>query len=288
MIRRHLLTHTAGTAYDAADPNLIKYQAQQQPQRDDTSPFAGRGDDVVSRFTYPLIFQPGEQWSYGSALDWAGLLVERLTDSTLEVFMKSNIWGPLGLHSMTFFPDKREGLRVRVPELSVRGPDGQLYPFREAFINTGMRGCSGGAGGYSSMSDYVKFLQHLLVNDGTILRRESVDELFESQLTAAQSASLKEYFSGPKGAFFIGEFDLGAYEHGWSFGGILFLQGYKDGRRSARSVSWGGVANCFWLMDREAGLALSFGTQVIPPGDVKVKEVITLVEKEVYKMAGMS
>ena len=40
------------------------------------------------------------------------------------------------------------------------------------------------------------------------------------------------------------------------------------------------------MMDREAGLTLMFGTQVIPPGDGKVKEVITVVEKEVYRMAG--
>jgi CubicO group peptidase (beta-lactamase class C family) len=235
---------------------------------------------------YPLIFQPGEQWSYGSAMDWAGLLIERLTNSTLEEFMKANIWSPLGLHSMTFFPSQKN-LQDRVPELSVRGPDGALYPFREPFINTNMKGCSGGQGAYSSMSDYIKFLQHLLTNDGTILRRESLDGLFESQLTAAQSASLKEYFCGPKGAFFIGEFDLDKYEHGWSFGGILFLQAYEDGRRRAGSVSWGGVANCFWLLDREAGLAFTFGTQVIPPGDLKVEEVITAVEKGVYKIAGV-
>jgi CubicO group peptidase (beta-lactamase class C family) len=199
--------------------------------------------------------------------------------------MKTNIWDPLDLQTMTFFPSQK-GLQTRVPELSVRGPDGALYPFREPFINAGMTGCAGGQGAYSSMGDYIKFLQHLLANDGTILRRERVDELFESQLSAQQAASMKEYFLGPRGAFFIGEFDLEKYEHGFSFGGILFLQGYEDGRRMAGGVSWGGVANCFWVLDREAGVALSFGTQVIPPGDKGVEGVITAVEKGAYGMAG--
>lgn len=53
-------------------------------------------------------------------------------------------------------------------------------------------------------------------------------------------------------------------------------------------MSWGGAANCFWLMDRGAGIALTFGTQVIPPGDKGVKGVITVVEKEVYAMAGVA
>lgn len=200
--------------------------------------------------------------------------------------MRKHIWDPLNLPSMTFFPEKK-GLQTRVPELSVRGPDGGLHPFREPFINTGATGCFGGHGAYSSMGDYIKFLRHLLVNDGTILRRETVDLLFESQLTAPQAASLKEFFQSPLGAFFIGEFDLDRYEHGWSFGGILFLQKYEDGRRGEGSVSWGGVANSFWLLDRGAGVALSFGTQVIPPGDLQVSEVIGVVEREVYKMAGV-
>jgi hypothetical protein len=34
-----------------------------------------------------------------------------------------------------------------------------------------------------------------------------------------------------------------------------------------------------------AGIALTFGKQLIPPGDKGVKEVITVVEKEVYAMA---
>jgi len=37
-----------------------------------------------------------------------------------------------------------------------------------------------------------------------------------------------------------------------------------------------------------AGIALTFGTQVIPPGDKGVKEVITVVEKEVYVMTDVA
>lgn len=53
-------------------------------------------------------------------------------------------------------------------------------------------------------------------------------------------------------------------------------------------MSWGRAANCFWWMDREAGIALTIGTQATPPGDKGAKEVITVVEKEVYTMAGVA
>jgi len=226
-------------------------------------------------------------------MDWAGLVVERLTKSTLEEYMKLHIWDPLGLKTMTFFPwktqdqDQDQGLlEARVPQLSVRGPDSKLYPFKEPFITTGATGCFGGSGGYSSLGEYRVFLLSLLRNDGKLLHPASVDDLFKPQLTAEQAQAFTAALLGPMGTFFIGEFLAEEYEHDWAFGGVVFVEGYKDGRRRAETLSWGGVANTFWMMDREAGLTLTFGTQVIPPGDGKVKDVITMVEKEVYRMAG--
>lgn len=221
-------------------------------------------------------------------MDWAGLVVERLTKSTLEEYMKANIWDPLGITTMTFFPTKQPELNARVPLLSARGPDGKLYPFKEPFITTGVTGCMGGSGAYSTLGDYLLFLTSLLRNDGKLLRPESLNELFKPQLTPSQSQSFKEALQGPMGMFFIGEFQAEKYAHDWAFGGVVFVEGYEDGRRRAGSLSWGGIANTFWMMDREAGLTLTFGTQVLPPGDVKVKEVISVVEKEVYKMAGVA
>lgn len=202
--------------------------------------------------------------------------------------MKANIWDPLGLKTMTFFPSRKEDLEDRVPVLSVRGPDGKLYPFKEPFITTGVTGCFGGSGGYSTLGEYRTFLLSLLRNDGKLLRPESVDELFRPQLTAAQAQAFKQFLLGPSGAFFIGEFLPEEYEHDWAFGGVVFVEGYRDGRRRAGTLSWGGIANTFWMIDREAGLALTFGTQVIPPGDGRVKEVISVVERGVYGMAGVA
>jgi CubicO group peptidase (beta-lactamase class C family) len=216
------------------------------------------------------------------------VVIERLTKSTLEDYMKSHIWDPLGLKTMTFFPSRTAGLEERVPLLSVRGPDGKLYPFKEPFITTGVTGCFGGSGGYSALGEYRTFLLSLLHNDGKLLRPDSVDELFRPQLTTTQAQAYKQYLLSPGGSFFIGEFLAEKYEHDWAFGGVVFVQGYEDGRRRAGTLSWGGVANTFWMMDREAGLALTFGTQLIPPGDGKVKEVISVVEKEVYRMAGVA
>lgn len=42
------------------------------------------------------------------------------------------------------------------------------------------------------------------------------------------------------------------------------------------------------FIDREAGVTGVFGTQVLPPGDEKVGELITLFEKSVYDAAGVN
>src|SRR5260221_11138186 len=53
---KHLLTHTAGFAYDNWDANLLKYLEQ-----------AGRAAPVT-----PLMFQPGTRWGDGRKIDWVG------------------------------------------------------------------------------------------------------------------------------------------------------------------------------------------------------------------------
>ena len=59
------------------------------------------------------------------------------------------------------------------------------------------------------------------------------------------------------------------------------------GRRKKGTLNWGGAANTFWTIDRDADLALTFGTQVIPPGDRKVGKMITQVEVGMYELAGV-
>jgi CubicO group peptidase (beta-lactamase class C family) len=275
---RHLLTHASGLCYDAAHPDLIKI-AQKKGK------VPGTGDTIKERFTYPLIFEPGTNWIYGPGIDWAGKLVERVTGQTLEEHMKKNIFQPLGITSITFFPYANPSLKDKVPALTTRGPDGKLVLHTEPFINTGSKDCFGGHGGYGTMSDYLKVQRSLLANDGKLLHPSTVDMMFMPQLSPESKAGLATFRRSPYGAMAIGEQDP-AIEADWGIGGILFLQDDR-GRRKKGTLNWGGMANCFWTIDREADLALTFGTQVLPPGDPATSETITAVERGVYEMAGV-
>ncbi len=47
--------------------------------------------------TLPLEFEPGERWQYGISMDWTGKLVEAVSDQSLEVYFRENIFAPLGM-----------------------------------------------------------------------------------------------------------------------------------------------------------------------------------------------
>lgn len=70
----------------------------------------------------------------------------------------------------------------------------------------------------------------------------------------------------------------------WGSSGLLFMED-DVGRRKKGTLSWGGLTNYFWSIDREAGLALAFRTQLLPPGDKRCEAVISEVERAVTTLA---
>jgi CubicO group peptidase (beta-lactamase class C family) len=125
-------------------------------------------------------------------MDWAGLVIERLVNQTLESYMKANIWDPLGVIPMTFFPKRNAELNARIPIPSVRGPNGKLYPYKDRLITADATGCFGGHGAYGSMRDFLTLQRSLLTSDGKLLRPETVDLLFRSEFPPGPKATLKD------------------------------------------------------------------------------------------------
>ncbi|KAK0825061.1 hypothetical protein LTR73_007348 [Friedmanniomyces endolithicus] len=273
---RQLLTHSAGAAYAFMSPLLTKYQAQQDPP-----PTA---KTVVGTCGVPLVYEPGESWAYSGSIDWAGKLVERLTDCTLDENFK-RLFEPLGATSITFWPDRNPALKDRVLGIAVRTAEGKLIANTEPTLNTGSTDCFGGHGGFSSMSDYLLVQHSILANDGKLLKPETVEMMFQPQLQAGSKRDLMAFMASPSGAYVIGEWAPGL-DLDWGLGGMLVMRD-DVGRRKKGTLSWGGMTNPFWLIDREAGLALTFGTQVFPPGDKGVEGMISAAEYGVYEMAGV-
>lgn len=215
------------------------------------------GKTVVERFGHPLLFEPGTLWSYGTNLDWAGLLVERLTGETLESYMQKHIWTPLGIKDITFYPEKRADMKDRRPAQTMRDPagNGTVVHYGGPTINHGTEACLGGQGAYASMPEYLKVLHSILRDDGKILKPETVKTMFEPQLTRESKASLDkirkmpEHWSAIVGRF-PDEVDLD-----WGLGGILTMTD-DAGWRNKGTMAWSGLPNLFWVSGAARGCGI--------------------------------
>ena len=229
-IPRNLLTHTSGLAYDFDHPDLIRYRSLGYTEGNDG------GNHVVDKASAPLVFEPGTSLSYGASLDWCGKLVERLTNQSLEEYMKSSIFTPLEITDITFWPSKRPELGSRMMGKATRTDSGRLVecdlpPFVVETTDSDTEECFGGHGAYASMPDFFKILQSLLLDDEKLLKKSTAVELFRPQLTAEERNGMRAIQATPKGLTGYHE-DV---ELDWGLCGCLFLNDYMEiGRGSQR------------------------------------------------------
>lgn len=186
---RRLLTHTSGLAYDNMHPKTLAWLKYHKMP-------LGSSGKILERYNAPLVFEPGESWTYGSGLDFAGLLVERVTGLSLEEYMRQTLWGPLGVKDMTFALDQNADLAARRADMSLRDDSGKLHPTEKKFNVDGegreWQDCFGGAGCWTNAEEYLKIIHGLLTSDQTerILSKESLKEFFKPQLDKACAAKM--------------------------------------------------------------------------------------------------
>ena len=263
---RHLLTHTAGFAYPMWNGDLLRFQQN-------------TGAPLVS-FTAPLLFDPGERWSYGIGLDWAGRLIEQLSGQSLEKYFREHILEPLGMIDTGFVlrPDQRPRLAGR----HRRQPNGSLQmievenPERPTFY-------SGGGGLYSTGPDYLRFVRMLLgggqLGQARLLRAATVAEIARNQIGELTVGALRSVMPNVSNdvEFFPG------LEKKWGLGGMINTHTAPTGR-SAGSWAWAGIANTYFWVDPARGLGGLILTQISPFGDAGVLDLFAQFERLVYSV----
>lgn len=283
MNSRLLLSHSSGHGYEILDPKLLRLMAS-NPPRPSTKP----PRTIVEDFWHPLAFQPGHGWSYGPGLDWAGKIVERLSGLKLEAYMRAHIWAPLVMRNLAFDLRTRPDLEPRRVSLSARGGDdgrlaytdqGYTFPYWERDDHYG------GSSVWASAESYLPLLQTLCANDGRVLSPALADELFRPQLGAEAKAALNHTVKAVDltRRVYGNSFDTHSQEFDHGLGGVVGLRDDADSRRAAGTLSWGGLPNLIWWIDRKTGLCGACFTQLVPVGDVKVNNLMKLFEKAVYE-----
>ncbi|ETN36717.1 uncharacterized protein HMPREF1541_08995 [Cyphellophora europaea CBS 101466] len=274
---RLLLTHSSGAGYDFADRMLTQYLHSYTPRdvlKDAT---------VDARFNSPLLYQPGEGWAYGSSIAYAGQVTEAISGMTLEGYMQKNIFEPLGIADITFFPARHLHMAGRLLRKGIRDVTGKVVdgPPGLAPLLGELEDCFGGEGAYGSLPDYLKILQSLLLDDERLLKKETTALMFQPQLSPASKQALTSFMVDPSPV--VGDF-TGPNEYDWGLGGIL-IDGDSHPYRRRNCLIWSGALNLFWFIDRTAGVCGIFGTQVWPPADPLVEPLLAAFEKDVRTTA---
>jgi CubicO group peptidase (beta-lactamase class C family) len=259
-----LLTHTSGYVYEMWNASLGRYvRVTGKP---------GGGSGLNASLEMPLAFDPGSRWEYGIGIDWVGKVVEAVSGQTLGQYLAQHITGPLGMVDTQFGrPDSN-----RVATIHHRAADGSLAPGKPARpTKPELEG--GGGGLYSTAPDYLAFLSALLRGGGGLLRPETVAMMGQNQIGALPVGPLLTVMPGASrdAEFFPG------MPKGWGYGFLINTAPGHAGR-SAGSLAWAGLANCYYWIDPARSVAGLLMTQILPFADPAVLGLLDRFESGLY------
>lgn len=265
---RHLLTHTSGLGYNFTSPIVRDFKPRE-------------GEKFTAG---PLLFEPGDQWLYGTSTDWVGRLVERFSGKGLEEYFQQRIFGPLAMMDTSY--NVAAGRRSRLVAVHRRQPDGKFAPDSVQPPVTVPRPIGGG-GLASTAADYTKFLQMLLnagtLNGARVLRAETVELMGRNQIGDVSVRALKTAMPERSSDFsFVAD-----GRDKWGLGFLISVDG-QPGKRSPGSLSWGGINNTYFWIDPTRGIAGVILMQFLPFADEKALGVYDAFERAVYRAAGVS
>jgi CubicO group peptidase (beta-lactamase class C family) len=269
---RQLLSHTAGFSYEIFNKDVFALVAKKE-----LASFVAGGDGFLKA---PLIADPGTRWEYGINTDWVGRIIERVSGQTLDAYFRDKIFTPLGMSDTYFIvpPEKQSRL---VPQF-IRAADGAIsrQPAPAAVKVTFF---SGGGGLYSTPPDYLRFVRAMMaggqLDKQRILSAESVASMGRNQigsLTVRQLPSMIAQFAVPN-AILPGAPD----KFGLGFGLNSKPRGTS---RGLNTMTWAGIYNTFFWIDREKQIGAVFFTQMLPGMEPNVTKLVEEFEGVVYQL----
>ena len=244
-----LLTHRPGLASQFADTGPIAAEAAQLHIGNALLLKGDSPDEWLARLgKLPLVSEPGAYFNYGFGTDVLGLLVGRIASTGLEDFLRTRLFGPLGMADTGFHVpgEKRHRLSVAHMPDPVTGKRILVDHPGSSPWNDPKAVPSGSAGLVSTSDDYSKF--GLMLRDGhsvtgeRLLSRKTIELMTTDFLTPEQ-----------RGRLFLG-FDMWA-ARGFGLGvSITDRLGGQFGLGSVGRFGWGGAFGTTWFNDPKEDL----------------------------------
>jgi CubicO group peptidase (beta-lactamase class C family) len=241
-----LLRHTSGLADSSPGdhPVLAAYRASGGRDR-------GISMEEMSRrvAALPLMHQPGTTWEYSWSTDILGRLVEVVSGTDLDSFVRQRITGPLGMPDTGFVAPAGAADRLAQPQ--VDPATGRRPNMPDPLQRPGW--FSGAGGMVSTARDYARFAQFLLNKgelDGTrVVSRKTVELMMADHLPPGTGVrNVVEGRFGPLAP---------TPEMGQGFGlgfAVRNTVGHNPLPGSPGDAYWGGAHGTFFWVDPQEGM----------------------------------
>lgn len=221
---RHLLTHTSGIGSGLVGDRTF---AMMTPEDHRTLPNA-----VNAYAVQWLSFEPGTKQEYSpiAAFDVLARIVEVVSGTDIESYMRKKVFEPCGMVDTTFVPsDEQRARLVAMHKKTANGSEADHMPDAAVFECIPVTHPLGGGGLVSSPEDYSKFAEMLLCGgvcgDKRIISEGSIAEISKVQVPL--------------------HFHPG-HEH-WGLG-VRVISGKEYGRLPVGTFGWSGAYGThFWV-----------------------------------------
>lgn len=267
---RHLMTHTAGFAYNIWNGDCAQYLEKTG------TPNIFSCQNVALKT--PIMSDPGTRWEYGINMDFVGKAVEAASGKRLDAYLRDHMFAPLGMNDTAF--KITDHMRQRLVATHARGEDGSLAPIPFE-IEQNPEFHMGGGGLYGTAGDYIKFSQMILNkgrgNGNQVLKPETVALMGQNHigdLTIGKMTTVAPMYTND-----VDLFPDIVKKWGLSF---LINNAKTPEGRSAGSLAWAGLANTYFWIDPARNVCGVILMQVLPFVDAKCLEAFAGFERGVY------
>lgn len=240
---REIMSHTAGFGYGLGDKHPVDKLYREKKVLGAT----GLHQMIERTAEIPLMYQPGTDWSYSSAVDIQGYIVEKLSGEPFGQFLAEHVFGPLKMKDTGFYTGAAKANRLAAVYVFNK-ETGKIEEAKELFGSAmpdyskppAME--SGGGGMVSTTWDYSRFCQMILnkgVLDGVRILSPASVELMDTNVIP-HTVLVKSNGTS-----------VAQFNEAVGFG--LDFQVVKDARAAGmlegdKTMSWGGAAGTwFWI-----------------------------------------
>ena len=259
---RDLLTHTSGMIYGGRGATAVH---KLYPAGSGDAAEAMTGSEFLAKLNAaPLLYQPGTVWDYGFGLDVTGLIVEALTKESLDAYLESQVFKPLGMTDTGFLipPGNVARYAHALPTDPATGQPQVVGPDATKPVKFE---CGGGCA-VSTAGDYLRFAEMLLnrgeFNGLRILSRKTVEYMTANQL-------------GPHVRNLIGNADPTRIDYGFGLGvAVRTTPGIVHSLGSVGTFTWPGASGTNWWVDPHEHLAVVFMAHTPGPARWHYRELI--------------